>query len=146
MSDPQVLVAWKGLRYAGYSASPIYAALRQQIAKAQLYVGGSVLHPAVDLAVKMGAARITLFGADFAFPMNKTHAGWNDGDLGPGVNLARHWVLDGHGQRVKTQLNFRRYLGELERYIAGHPEVRFLNSSRAGAMIAGTAFNLEFVQ
>ena len=50
----------------------------------QLYVGGSVIHPAVDLAVKMGAARITLFGADFAFPMNKTHAGWNDGDLGPG--------------------------------------------------------------
>lgn len=146
MSDPQVLRAWKGMRYSGYSASPIYAELRQQVARAQLYVGGSVLHPAVDLAVKMGAARITLFGADFAFPMNKTHAGWNDGDLGPGVSLARHWVLDGHGQRVKTQLNFRRYLSELERYIAGHPEVRFLNSSRAGAMIAGTAFNLEFAQ
>jgi len=146
MSDPQVLQAWKGPRYVGYSASPIYAALRQQIAKAQLYVGGSVLHPAVDLAVRMGAAKITLFGADFAFPMNRTHAGWNDGELGPGVDLAKHWVLDGHGQRVKTQLNFRRYLGELERYIAGHPEVRFFNSSRAGAMIAGTAYDLEFCQ
>jgi len=146
MSDPQVLQAWRGPRYVGYSASPIYAALRQQIAKAQLYVGGSVLHPAVDLAVRMGAAKITLFGADFAFPMNRTHAGWNDGELGPGVDLAKHWVLDGHGQRVKTQLNFRRYLGELERYIAGHPEVRFFNSSRAGAMIAGTAYDLEFCQ
>jgi len=146
MSDPQVLRAWKGPRYAGYSASPIYATLRQQYPRAQLYVGGSVIHPAVDLAVKMGAERITLFGADFAFPMNKTHAGWGDGDLGPGVNLARHWVLDGHGQRVRTQLNFRRYLCELERYIAGHPEVRFFNSSRAGAMIAGTTFNREFVQ
>jgi len=146
MSDPHVLRAWKGARYAGYSASPIYAALRQQITKAQLYVGGSVIHPAVDLAVKMGAVKITLFGADFAFPMNKTHAGWNDGDLGPGVNLASHWVLDGHGQRVKTQLNFRRYLSELERYIAGQPQVHFLNSSRAGAMIAGTTFNQEFSQ
>ncbi|MFJ7793555.1 motility associated factor glycosyltransferase family protein [Pseudomonas sp. NPDC096950] len=146
MSDPHVLKAWKGKRYGGYSASPIYAALRHQHARAQLYVGGSVIHPAVDLAVKMGAASITLFGADFAFPMNKTHAGWNDGDLGPGVNLARHWVRDGHGERVRTQLNFRSYLCELERYIAGHPEVRFFNSSRAGAMIAGTRFNREFVQ
>lgn len=146
MSDPEVLKAWKGKRYGGYSASPIYATLRRQYPRAELYVGGSVIHPAVDLAVKMGAGCVTLFGADFAFPMNKTHAGWRDGDLGPGVNLARHWVRDGYGERVRTQLNFRSYLCELERYIAGHPKVRFLNSSRAGAMIAGTQFNREFVQ
>lgn len=146
MSDPEVLRAWKGKRYGGYSASPVYAALREQHPRALLHVGGSVIHPAVDLAVKMGAARITLFGADFAFPMNKTHAGWNDGDLGPSVNQARHWVRDGYGQRVSTQLNFRGYLCVLERYIASQPQVAFFNSSRAGAQIAGTAFNQEFVQ
>jgi len=146
MSDPQVLHAWKGPRYGGYSISPIYASVRERCQRGLLFVGGSVLHPAVDLAVKMGAARITLFGADFAFPMNKTHAGWKDGDLGPGVDLAQHWVLDGQGQRVRTQLNFRRYLVELERYIARHPQVAFLNSSRAGAQIVGTGFDQEFVQ
>jgi hypothetical protein len=146
MSDPTVLQAWKGKRYGGYSASPIYADLRERYPRGQLHVGGSVIHPAVDLAVKMGAATITLFGADFAFPMNKTHAGWDDGDLGPPVNQARHWVRDGHGQRVSTQLNFRGYLCVLERYIAAHPQVEFLNSSRSGALIAGTAFNQEFVQ
>ena len=146
MSDPEVLTAWKGKRYGGYSASPVYAALREQHPRALLHVGGSVIHPAVDLAVKMGAARITLFGADFAFPNNKTHAGWNDGDLGPGVSQARHWVLDGNGQRVATQLNFRGYLCVLERYIAAHPHVQFYNSSRAGALIAGTQFDPEFVQ
>ncbi|MDY7560756.1 DUF115 domain-containing protein [Pseudomonas sp. 10B1] len=146
MSNPSVVQGWRGKRYTAYSVSPIYAELRQQLSKAQLNVGGSVMHPAVDLAVKMGAAQITLFGADFAFPMNKTHAGWNDGDLGPGADLAKHWVLDGHGQRVKTQLNFRGYLAVLERYIAAHPQVRFLNSSRAGAMIAGTTYDPEFCQ
>jgi len=100
----------------------------------------------VDLAVHMGSSQITLFGADFAFPNNKTHAGWSDGDLGPQVGAARHWVLDGHGQRVKTQLNFRSYLCELERYIAGHPRVAFYNSSRAGAMIVGTTFHPEFTR
>lgn len=146
MSSPAVLKAWKGKRYGAYTASPVYATLRQQHLRAELHAGGSVIHPAVDLAVKMGGTRITLFGADFAFPMNKTHAGWDDGDLGPAVAQARHWVRDGNGERVRTQLNFRGYLCVLERYIALHPEVSFLNSSRAGAMIVGTQFNPEFVQ
>ncbi|EJZ57182.1 hypothetical protein I1A_001497 [Pseudomonas fluorescens R124] len=146
MSAPPVLKAWKGKRYGAYTASPIYATLRQQYPRAELHAGGSVIHPAVDLAVKMGATRITLFGADFAFPMNRTHAGWDDGDLGPPVEQARHWVRDGYGERVRTQLNFRGYLCVLERYIARHPEVSFLNSSRAGALIVGTQFNPEFVQ
>ncbi|OYQ04342.1 motility accessory factor Maf-2 [Pseudomonas mandelii] len=144
MLDPAVLEAWQGARYAGYSASPIYQQLRRQLPRGELYVGGSVIHPAADLAVKMGAAQVTLFGADFAFPGDKTHAGWSDGDLGPQLGAAKHWVLDGHGQRIKTQLNFRSYLCELERFIAGHPKVRFYNSSRAGAMIAGTVFHPEF--
>jgi hypothetical protein len=143
MVDPLVLSAWQGPRYTGYSTSPIYQQLRQQWPKGELHGGGSVIHPAVDLAVKMGAVQITLFGADFAFPGDKTHAGWSDGDLGPQLGAAKHWVLDGHGQRIKTQLNFRSYLCELERYIVGHPQVRFYNSSRAGAMIAGTAFHPE---
>lgn len=144
MLDPLVLQAWQGARYAAYSTSPIYQSLREQLPKGELYVGGSVIHPAADLAVKMGAAQITLFGADFAFPGDKTHAGWNDGDLGPQLGAAKHWVLDGHGQRIKTQLNFRSYLCELERFIAGHPQVRFYNSSRAGATIVGTTFHPEF--
>ncbi|AJO77261.1 motility associated factor glycosyltransferase family protein [Pseudomonas sp. MRSN 12121] len=146
MVDPQILARWQGPRYVGYSASPIYGWIRQQLPKAQLYVGGSVIHPTVDLAVRMGAQQITLFGADFAFPMNKTHAGWLDGELGPQLGAARHWVLDGHGQRVRTQLNFRSYLCELERFIAGHPQVHFYNSSRDGAMIAGTTYHPEFSQ
>ncbi|MEN2396184.1 motility associated factor glycosyltransferase family protein [Pseudomonas halotolerans] len=146
MADPSVIEAWQGRRYAGYSASPVYHQMRQQLPRGKLNVGGSVIHPAVDLAVRMGAAQVTLFGADFAFPHGKTHAGWGDGDLGPRLDVAKHWVLDGHGQRVKTQLNFRSYLCELERFIAGHPQVRFYNSSRDGAMIMGTAFHPEFVR
>ncbi|WP_204127042.1 motility associated factor glycosyltransferase family protein [Pseudomonas ogarae] len=146
MADPSVIEAWQGRRYVGYSASPVYHQMRQQLHRGELYVGGSVIHPAVDLAVRMGAAQVTLFGADFAFPHDKTHAGWGDGDLGPPLDASRHWVLDGHGQRVKTQLNFRSYLCELERFIAGHPQVRFYNSSRDGAMIVGAVFHPEFVR
>lgn len=144
MLDVDTLAAWQGPRYAAYSDSALYDRVRDDIPRGHLFVGGSVIHPAVDLAVKMGVSRITLFGADFAFPMNRTHTGWNDGDLGPQLAVARHWVLDGQGQRVRTQLNFRGYLIELERFIARHPEVAFFNTSRAGALIAGTRFDQEF--
>jgi hypothetical protein len=142
--DAAMLQAWQGPRYVGYSTSPVYSRIRQQVPRANLHVGGSVIHPAIDLAVKMGATRITLFGADFAFPGGKTHTGWQDGDLGPEMSIARHWVLDGRGNKVKTQLNFRSYLIELERYIVQHPEVRFFNTSRDGALIAGTEFDTEW--
>ncbi len=146
MLDIETLAAWRGPRYAGYSPSMLYDPVRARIPRGELFVGGSVIHPAVDLAVKMGAGRITLFGADFAFPGNRTHTGWDDGVLGPQLAVARHWVLDGHGQRVRTQLNFRGYLVELERFIARHPQVAFFNTSRAGALIAGTDFAPEFCQ
>ncbi|WP_313459883.1 6-hydroxymethylpterin diphosphokinase MptE-like protein [Pseudomonas sp.] len=144
MLDVELLAHWRGPRYSAYSASALYASVRQAIPRAELFVGGSVIHPATDLAVQMGATAITLFGADFAFPGDRTHTGWDDGVLGPTVSAARHWVLDGHGQRVRTQLNFRGYLIDLERYIARHPEVRFFNTSRAGALIAGTDYDPEF--
>ena len=139
--DADLLRQWQGPRYVAYSQSPLYQQVRQTIIRGELYAGGSVIHPAVDLAVKLGASRVLLFGADFAFPGNKTHTGWKDGDLGPAVTHARHWVQDGRGQRVSTQLNFRSYLTELERYIARHPEVSFFNTSRDGAQIAGASYD-----
>jgi uncharacterized Rossmann fold enzyme len=142
--EAPMLEAWRGPRYVGYSTSPVYSQIRQHIPRANLHVGGSVIHPAIDLAVKMGATRITLFGADFAFPGGKTHTGWQDGVLGPELSIARHWVRDGRGNKVKTQLNFRSYLIELERYIALHPEVQFFNTSRDGALIAGTTFDPDW--
>lgn len=142
--DAAMLADWNGPRYVGYSSSPMYAQISQQIPKARLFVGGSVIHPAVDLAVQMGAASITLFGADFAFPGGRTHTGWQDGALGPELSIAKHWVLDGRGDKVKTQLNFRSYLIELERYITQHPDVRFFNTSRDGALIAGAEFDQEW--
>ena len=142
--DPDLLTAWQGPRYVAYSSSPMYADIRKRLPKAELFVGGSVIHPAIDLAVKMGASTITLFGADFAFPGDKTHTGWQDGELGPPVHIAKHWVYDGRGNKVSTQLNFRGYLIELERYIARHPDVQFFNTSREGALIAGTEFDADW--
>ncbi|ARW84575.1 motility associated factor glycosyltransferase family protein [Aeromonas salmonicida] len=139
------LLAWQGPRKAAYSRSPMYQTLRQEIPKGTLHSGGSVIHPAVDLAVQMGCQQVILLGTDFAFPGELTHSGWADGALGPTASQALSWALDGHGRRVKTNPNFSAYRTELERYIARHPEVHFWNSSREGAEIAGCRYHPEYL-
>ncbi|WCH27106.1 motility associated factor glycosyltransferase family protein [Aeromonas salmonicida] len=139
------LLAWQGPRKAAYSRSPMYQALMQEIPKGSLHSGGSVIHPAVDLAVQMGCQQVILLGTDFAFPGELTHSGWADGALGPTASQALSWTLDGHGRRVKTNPNFSAYRTELERYIARHPEVHFWNSSREGAEIAGCSYHPEYL-
>jgi hypothetical protein len=143
--DNALLAAWQGGRYAAYGPTPLYEPLRQEIPKGVLYVGGSVLHSAVDLVVKMGARQVVLFGVDFALVGGQGHAGWKAGELAPQFTTSE-WVLNGHGQRVKTLLNLRAYLCVLENYIAVHPSVRFLNASREGALIAGADYHPEFAK
>jgi hypothetical protein len=100
-----------------------------------------VLHPAVDLACKLGAARVTLFGADFCLPGGLSHV--------PGAALERAaperrgrgvWVLNGAGERVPSLANLVGYLRDLERFIHAHPDVRFVNASRSGAQILGAGY------
>lgn len=139
------LASWPGPRFTAYSISPMYEQLRHTYPKGVLHQGGSVIHPAVDLAVKMGCREIILLGCDFAFPGGKTHTGWSDGALGPVAGQALSWVLDGYGQRVRTNPNFTTYQVELERYMAAHPEVQFWNSSRDGAALLGCDYHPELI-
>lgn len=140
----ETLTAWRGRRLAAYSSSPLYQSLRKALPKALLYSGGSVIHPAIDLAVQMGCQDLILLGADFAFPGGETHTGWAVGALNTTLDQAKHWVLNGHGQRVPTHISFAGYRTQVERYITAHPEVRFWNGSREGAQIAGCHYHPEF--
>ncbi|MFC4656914.1 motility associated factor glycosyltransferase family protein [Rheinheimera marina] len=140
LSQTQVLEHWPGPRYIALNASQAFAELQQTLTADSLFIHGSVIHPALDLAVKMGGKHIVLFGADFAFANDKTHASWQDGALGLRVNQTRDWTLNGYGEKVKTLRNLQSYLIGVERYIRQFPTVRFYNSSKAGAQIQGTTY------
>lgn len=139
-----VLTQWRGPRFVACSDSDFYASVRASREVGSLFTCGSVLHPAVDLAVQMGASQVILVGADFAFLDGETHTGWLAGELTP-AHIAMHWVLNGNGERVPTLLNFRSYLCYLEQYIVRHPQVRFSNTSRRGAAIEGTDYPEEWM-
>lgn len=129
--------AWPGRRLAAYGESAVYDEAARRIDKAKLFHSGSVIHPAVDLAVRMGASHVLLFGADFSFPFGKRHA---DGSR-VGAKQAPEggaWVHDWRGERVATLNNLRGYLRDLESYLQRHSKVRFYSFGEQGARIAGS--------
>ncbi|CAM3999421.1 motility associated factor glycosyltransferase family protein [Shewanella aquimarina] len=153
-TNPRVLENWQGPRFVAYGQDARYNELAQRYPKLRLYISGSVIHPVIDLAVKLNAKQITLFGCDFGYCHNMSHAFWSTDRIKPEDDEAlawveaidkkrknaRHWVLDGHGNRITTDLNLRAYLRYLELYIARHPEVAFYRASLSGANIQGTRY------
>lgn len=142
--DKNIVSGWSGLRFTAYSKIPLFEPLLAELPRGVLWAGGSVLHAAVDLAVLMGAEKISLFGADFAFVGGKTHAGWESGELGQDLLRAEHWVKNAAGEKVRSSPNFAGYLSELERYIAARPHVVFHATSSRGALIARTSPDPEY--
>jgi len=132
-----VLHTWPGKRFVAYSNAIMYRDVRRRLPRAALFSAGSVIHPAVDLAVRMGASQVVLFGADFAYPGGRSHVAGSifarDIDRG----MAGDWVLDGNGQRIPTAPNFLGYLRDLESYISKNRQVAFRNTHAGGARIQG---------
>jgi len=131
-----VMQRWPGARRLAWSESELHVGCAERRAEAVLFSSGSVVHPAVDLAVRLGARRVELFGADFALCGGRSHvagAAWER--AAASVNEAH--VLDAAGQSVPSLPNLVGYLRDLERYVARHPEIDFVQRSREGAAIRG---------
>lgn len=146
--EPQFLLKWPSKRYVTYSTGESFDDIALQFPKTRLYCGGSVIHPSIDLAVKMGAQKILLLGADFSLVNQQTHA--KDTEILSERTLlspedTTHWVLNGRNKKVPTYLNFRGYLRELERYIEHHKQVHFYTGSLDGAMIEGAPLWPQFI-
>ena len=144
----ELLSTWQGPRYTAYSTGELYQEINDKHPKGRLYCAGSVIHPAVDLSVKMGAKTVLLLGADFSFPEGKSHTFWQEEESVDAIHISTkqttHWVLNGFNERVPTLLNYRGYLRDLEDYISLIKHVKFLNGSKKGALIANTQIWTEF--
>lgn len=132
------LEAWPGRRVTFHFDLPRYRALEQDIPKGFLFCSGSVIHSAVDLAVRMGARNVVLFGADFCYPGAQTHvAGAPYAGSTQSGDSMRFKVVNRRGHQVPSDLNFIGYLRDLEGYIAAHARVRFFQASEESAVIRG---------
>lgn len=137
-----ILRRWPGPRRVMVSAHARYAELARRRPGALLWSSGSVLHPAVDLAVRCAPERVVLVGADFAHVGGRSHVEGSHharDDAGPDIR-AGAWVLNGHGERAPSLPNLVGYLRDLERYVAAHPGVSFVQADRDSARVEGAGF------
>lgn len=135
-----VLNTWPGKRLAAFGHGPLYD--NPSIAsdgKQRLFSQGSVLHPAIDLAVLTGASEVVLFGADFSHVGGRTNTHGSPADAPSPLTAGSQWqVVNSAGKRVPTTCNMISYLRELEHYIEKHDSVRFYNADGGGAVIRHT--------
>ncbi|MGI2259519.1 motility associated factor glycosyltransferase family protein [Shewanella sp. GXUN23E] len=139
-TDPELIAHWPGPRFNAHSDLPRDDKLAADIPKTRLFLNGSVVHPAIHLALLLGAQDITLIGADFGYVGKKAHAFWQPNIIGGGFQDTGHRVLDGHGGQLPTALNLRAYLRALEHFIRKYPHIKFYRASLNGADIKGTTF------
>lgn len=140
MVDPQMLKIWGGKRYIAFLTLD-KSLTEEQVSKGVLYSGGSVMHATVDLAYKMGCNPITFIGADFSYSDGYSHS--------EGVLYRREMktlplyrqIKGKNGAMLWSSKNLIAYLRELERYIAEHKDVKWLNATSNGAEIRGTEKN-----
>jgi hypothetical protein len=103
-----------------------------------LYLGGTVLHTATDLATRMGAAEVTLLGFDCCTPAGRHYAaGAGASSSGYGDTVMRMWTVDGHSERVVTRPDMTQWHRGMEDLIAARPSVRFYKRGRAGVPLKG---------
>ena len=142
MVDPGVVQLWPWTRHAAYTAHDRFDALRARLPRTSLFSSGSVIHPAIDIAVRFGSSTIYLAGADFCHAFACTHAGDSafnqvlDGDT-----IGAPTVTDYRGRSVPSMLNLISYYRDAEAFIASHRSRgrRFINLGQYSARMHGVA-------
>ncbi len=101
---------------------------------AEIWYGGSTVSVfAMEIAVKLGAKKVYLIGADFAYPGNKRYAHSESEDA-----VFETYVTSVDGNPVGSTENFKHFISDTEQVIKKyHGKVRFINKSRHGAYIKG---------
>lgn len=137
---PEVLHLWPGPRLTAYSSEQGYRQLAAEYPKGKLFSSGTVFHPAVDLAVRTGAKKIVMLGADFGYPNAMSHVSGSAHAQTRELRAGDPWVKNGFGEKITTAANLRGFLRDLEDYLALWPQIQFVNSCRKGALIQGTTY------
>lgn len=113
-----VVSAWKNKRYTAIGSHSRFDRFNKARPSTVLFSSGSVIHPAVDLAVRAGADNVYLAGADFGFPANLTHA--QDSPFAAdrqSIYVDGQTVRNYRDQEMASQINFISYFRDLEYYI-----------------------------
>jgi hypothetical protein len=142
-TDYKCIKKWRGERYFTHLNDLTYDHLNKVLPATRLWVFGSVIHPAMNIALAKGAKKIYIMGCDFGFPNEQAHAELSNDEFKlPFINET---VINGYGQEIGTDKQYRTFLVGLEQMIFMNPKVDYINCSRIGARITGARYLTEEV-
>ena len=101
------------------------------------YADGTVTSLAIEVAVKLGAMRIDLYGVDLSYPNGMSHASGTP-DLHKMDTDCMRRVPSVDGGEVPIQENMVIYIDDICKQVAAYTDVLFVNYSNHGAVIDGT--------
>jgi hypothetical protein len=153
--NPSVIRAFKGQAFSWSGEnSPLVNTLRQKMRLPQgtsVLEKGTVSLSVADLAALMGCRRLILVGQDMAIgegglihTVDSFYGGYKARNIkykedNAGQSNARK-VPGNTLSEVTTLNNLYLYLRSFELWVAEHPEIEVINTSRLGAKIAGAAY------
>ncbi|MFT6928476.1 MAG: hypothetical protein ACJAZP_004129 [Psychromonas sp.] len=142
-TDHKCIKKWRGDRYFTHLTDPSYDHFNKVLPATRLSIFGSVIHPAMHIALAKGAKKIYIMGCDFGFPNEQAHAELNNDEYAlPFINET---VINGYGQEIGTDKQYRTFLVGMEQMMFVHPKVDYINCSRIGARITGARYLTEEV-
>lgn len=134
--DKSVVDCWKGEKrivlQKGMKKAELFA---QQNGHILIETGGSVSTIAIDIGIKMGAAKIICVGLDLAFIGDKTHAADTHAKHITDTSNMRK-VKSIEGKMIPTYKNLDSYRRWIEHHIRNVKNIEFINAS-GGAYIEG---------
>jgi hypothetical protein len=130
----QTVEAYKGPKYMAYGSTQ-YIEKKYDIAQ-HLESNGSVATATIDLAIKFGGDPIMLLGQDLGYTNMKSHA--SDAGASHITQLPNmKQVQTKNGEYITTSLGLLNIKHGIEKKIAKHPNVSFINCTEGGAYING---------
>lgn len=142
-TDHKCIKKWRGERYFAHLNDQSYDHFNKLLPATRLWTFGSVIHSALNIALAKGAKKIYIMGCDFGFPNEQVHAELSNDEYAlPFINET---VINGDGQEIGTNKQYRTFLVGMEQMIFMKPKVDYINCSRSGARITGARYLTEEV-
>ncbi len=137
--DTDIITGWKGKAYYANLNTTDYDDSHKKVPTDRLYMYGSVIAPAVHMAMSFATQKVYFTGMDFGFPDKKFHAGMSNETHEKGITM-NETVINGHGEEIETDRNYRLFLTGVETLVMSASHLTFINCSRKGAKIKNTEY------
>ncbi len=137
--EKEIIDGWKGKAYYANLNTSDYDESNAKLPTDRLYMYGSVIAPALHMAMSFAKKRVYFAGMDFGFPDKKFHAGMSN-DTHTGSILMNESVLNGNDEEIETSRSYRTFLTGVENLVMSSSQLKFINCSRQGAKIQNTSY------